>query len=271
MKNIFPKFDRLSALFVNQHAELLWSFATSINNLFVFISSFIYVIFDYITNFFGYVFFSLFANKLDKIQDFTGEKFNFSLFSTKFGESNTSLLPNYIEKTLEICFLVGFIEILYSFFFLGSAEILLSNESLWLIALTAAVLGGNKYYQVVYGSQKNSMEIQISSITKLMNQNAELAEEISNLEVSIIAEQLELAKIFEDLYVVVSANVENFDNDVSVQSSEAQYLEVVNSVFAEQLKYFVAIYLARESVTSNTILKDLNEEIAFETFEDFSK
>lgn len=258
MKQIFSKVDRLSAQFVNQHAELFWVFASSINNLFMFFVNFFYLVVDYVTNVINVVF----------LKD-SSYKFNFSFFSL-FGSNNNgnSALPVYVEKTLEICFIVGFLEILYSFFFLGSAVITLSNESLWLVSLTAAVLGGNKYYQVVYGAQKNSFELQIDSISKLMTQNAELAEEISQLEVTMISEQIALAAVLEDLSVIVSDAVNNLDSETSVKVAESQFKEVVNLAFSEQFKYLANIYVSRESTVSALALKDLNDEIVNESIDE---
>jgi hypothetical protein len=272
MKQIFNKGIRLSAQFVNQHAELFWVFAASINNLFSFIITFVYLVLDYITNLVGSVFFSVSANKLDSAEAYVKNKFNFSFFSlfgsTNTGSSNTSPVPVYIEKTLEICFLVGFLEILYSFFFLGSAVITLSNESLWLLSLTAAVLGGNKYYQVVYGAQKNSLEVQIDAIAKLITQNAELAEEIAALEASMIAEQIALSELLAGVYGVISEAVNIVGSEASTKSSEQQFKDVVNTAFAEQFKYLASVYTSRDSSASVIALKDLNDEIITETIDE---
>lgn len=153
---------------------------------------------------------------------------------------------------------------------MGSAVITLSNESLWLISLTAAVLGGNKYYQVVYGAQKNSLELQIDSITKLITQNAELAEEIAALEVGIIAEQVALAQLLESTFVLVSDAVASVESEAAVASSELQFKEVVNGAFSEQFKYLATVYVSRESVFANVVLKDLNDEIVSETIEELA-
>lgn len=270
MKQLYTKIERLSAQFVNQHAELFWVFAASINNLFAFIVNLFYLALDYITNVFGSVFFSVSASKLDNIESYTKKKFNFSFFSL-FNSTNSysnSVLPPYIEKTLEICFLVGFLEILYSFFFLGSAVITLSNESLWLISLTAAILGGNKTYQVVYGAQKNSLELQIESITKLMTQNAELAEEIAVLELNVINEQVALAELLESISILVSEAADVVESESSVKNAELQFKEIVNNAFSEQFKYLASVYVSRESSVSSIALKDLNDEIAVETIDE---
>jgi hypothetical protein len=151
---------------------------------------------------------------------------------------------------------------------LGSAVITLSNESLWLLSLTAAVLGGNKYYQVVYGAQKNSLEVQIDAIAKLITQNAELAEEIAALEASMIAEQIALSELLAGVYGVISEAVNIVGSEASTKSSEQQFKDVVNTAFAEQFKYLASVYTSRDSSASVIALKDLNDEIITETIDE---
>jgi uncharacterized lipoprotein YehR (DUF1307 family) len=249
-------YNRLTSYTLKSYSNQIWFIFLSTKTVFNFIRTFFFALVNYFKTFYSTYVPSLF----DEFKN------NF-YYSTDIKSKFSSNLAPIFYVTLEVCVLVGFVEILFAYVFMGSADVLVSNESLWLISLILAILIGNKYYQVKFEAEKSGLEIQIGAIRDLATQNAELAVEIFSLEAEILKEQAKLLELLENVYTNLSRISEEFDAQDATNLVFAQYQELVNKVFLEHLRYLSSVSAVREAYLNAIELRDINEELASEAFE----
>lgn len=172
---------------------------------------------------------------------------------------------NFSTNRVEFLFFAALFYLFSIYALLGSSSILFSNEGIWLVVLSVAVVFGNIYYQSHFANQKSNFEIQIDSITKLLSHNAELVEEISKLENSLLFAQIENLSSLEFLFIFID-NLEVQPKDL--EESYSNFFEAnLNKTFQDHFHYLASLTIFRENLFLSVELKDLNEEIAEEGFE----
>lgn len=168
---------------------------------------------------------------------------------------------SFSENKFEFLVFASLFYLFCSYIFLGSSNISFSNEGIWLLVLSTVVVFANLYYKSKFSQYKSSFEVQIDSITKLLSRNAELVQQIGELEVSLLsAQQSELNNI-ESFYIFI-------DNLELNSSNYVELFEIAfNKTFQDHIYYLVSLTLFRENAFFSFELRDLNEEIVEEGFE----
>lgn len=174
-------------------------------------------------------------------------------------------LNQFAKATSDVLLFVALYSFFSIYFFTGSASIAFSNEGLWLSVLTLAVVYFFYYLRTLDNAGKDAISTEIDALKKLMLKNSELANEVSLLEDSTISFQAHVILILEAWFVVISSFVEQADSDSS--SSSAQIDALVDSVFTDHLKDLSSLSISRENLSKVIALKDFNEEIILEAFE----
>lgn len=173
-------------------------------------------------------------------------------------------LNQFAKATSDILIFVALYSFFSIYFFTGSASVAFSNEGLWLSVLSLAVIYFFFYIRTLDNAGKDAISTEIDALKKLMLKNSELSNEVSVLEDSTITFQMQVIAILELWFAVISNFVEHMDFD----SSSANQIEVlIDSVFMEHLKDLSNLSISRENLNRVISLKDFNEEIISEVFE----
>lgn len=180
-------------------------------------------------------------------------KFNSSIFSISIN-----------EKTVELLIFISLFQLFCVYALFGNSNVIFSNEGIWLVALSFAVVFGNVYYQTNFAGQKSQFEIQVTNITNMLSHSAELVLDINELEQSLLAEQVFMTEQLEVIYLSLSG-LENRD-DLYFNNYSDFFESFLNDVFQDHLRYLSTLNFFREDLVTVVELKDLNDEIVLENF-----
>lgn len=198
--------------------------------------------------------------------------FEFAIFflNSRYFQINTFYLNflnlNQVTKiTSDVLIVVAFFSFFSTYLFTGSASVAFSNEGLWLSVLTLAVIYVFYYLRTLENAGKDAISQEIENLKKLMLKNSQLSNEVVSLEDSIINFQIQVVFILEAWFFVLSEFVTHQDND---HNSSVLHIEnLLDNIFVDYLKDLTNLNLARENLNRVIALKDFNEEIVSEVFD----
>lgn len=247
---IVYKLNSFSLGFLDSAVASFKAFASSTVSSFSYISSILAALFGYV--------YSWFTKNFEYSFYISGHA-----ISRLFPKNNT--FATYENHTLDALFLAISLHVLYAFGFLGNSALVFSNEGIWLLSLTFAVLFLNKYYQIFLSNQKTALEDQIDNIVKLCTVNSELALELSNLEEDLISDQIFTLALLEDFYHYIVTAFNSFDSELA-SSFEFVFDASLNKLFVSHFNYLNSIYSTFENTLFVSELNDLSEELGLESF-----
>jgi hypothetical protein len=180
-------------------------------------------------------------------------------FSSFFGKRVFNLLNiSAFFNSFDIILFSVVLHIFYSPTFLGSSHIYLSNESIWAVCLVAIIVFAVKYYQLYFGDQKSSLEIQIDEIKAVCLANANLAAQVNELQFSILEEQRELLAVYYEL-------LSNLEED-TFQANQYRdgflrnrAFELTEACFEDTKDYILKLGLLVVQIEDFMLLSELNE------------
>lgn len=195
-----------------------------------------------------------------------------NVFFSKISDFYLSFLnflqANELQKTSsDVIIFVTFVTFMSSYFITGSASVSFSNEGLWLSILSLAVLYLFCYLSALEKSGQNVIVSEVEALKLLMLKNSTLVSDISELEIQILSFQ---EKTFEFLlfwFTFFDSIACNFDSDDNLNSTVFQTTEVVNKIFNESFNDYIDVELSREVLNQSISVRDLNEEVISEIFE----